>query len=168
VQPRPAGLCDALFRAAPLIDGDEPVLIGLPDTIWFPENGLARLPDDRFSLLLFPVAEPHLFDSVSCDGEGRVTAVEVKVKNPRSRWVWGALKLPGPAYRGLFELWRERGFADEYLGTLINAWIERGREVWAQQVGEAYYDVGTMDGYLAAMQILMDGAGVSAASGGER
>src|SRR5579875_3553011 len=32
VQPNPAGLCDALFRAAPLIHPSEHVLIGLPDT----------------------------------------------------------------------------------------------------------------------------------------
>src|SRR5215212_6699509 len=40
VQPQPAGLCDALFRALPLIQPDESVLIGLPDTVWFPETGL--------------------------------------------------------------------------------------------------------------------------------
>ena len=34
----------ARFR---VIDRTEPVLIGLPDTIWFPENGLQQLPDDR-------------------------------------------------------------------------------------------------------------------------
>src|SRR5512135_2103571 len=43
VQPRPAGLCDAIFRAAPLIAPDEPVAVGLPDTIWFPETGLCEL-----------------------------------------------------------------------------------------------------------------------------
>src|SRR5437763_13350058 len=35
VQPRPSGLCDALFRALPLLGDDEAVNIGLPDTIWF-------------------------------------------------------------------------------------------------------------------------------------
>jgi glucose-1-phosphate thymidylyltransferase len=40
MQPSPMGLCDAIFRAAPLI-GDEPVLVGLPDTIWFPKGGFA-------------------------------------------------------------------------------------------------------------------------------
>src|SRR5437762_12743673 len=34
VQPRPGGLCDAIFRPLPLIHPEEPVLIGLPDTIW--------------------------------------------------------------------------------------------------------------------------------------
>ena len=59
VQPEPAGLCDAVFRAAPLVRGDEPVALGLPDTIWFPEDALKALPDDRLAFLLFPVAEPR-------------------------------------------------------------------------------------------------------------
>src|ERR687889_351378 len=52
VQPKPAGLCDALFRAAPLIHPEEHVLIGLPDTVWFPESGLRALPDGVLSFLL--------------------------------------------------------------------------------------------------------------------
>ena len=64
VQPQPAGLCDALFRAAPLIPADEEVCIGLPDTVWFPTDALRRLPVGRLSLLLFPVLNPERFDSV--------------------------------------------------------------------------------------------------------
>jgi dTDP-glucose pyrophosphorylase len=44
VQPRPAGLCDSIFRALPLLAPDETVLVGLPDTVWFPDDGLALLP----------------------------------------------------------------------------------------------------------------------------
>src|SRR5579871_5299933 len=33
VQPQPDGLCDAIFRALPVISRDEPVLVGLPDTV---------------------------------------------------------------------------------------------------------------------------------------
>src|SRR3954463_6635323 len=39
VQRQPRGLCDALFRAEPFASQHKQVLIGLPDTIWFPENG---------------------------------------------------------------------------------------------------------------------------------
>src|SRR5690606_13118363 len=46
-QPEPLGLCDALFRALPFIAPREQVLVGLPDTIWFPESGFCLLPDDR-------------------------------------------------------------------------------------------------------------------------
>ena len=38
VQQQPLGLCDALFRAEPFARQHDQVLIGLPDTIWFPEN----------------------------------------------------------------------------------------------------------------------------------
>src|SRR6266404_8733219 len=40
VQPNPTGLCDAVFRAQSFVAPHEHVLVGLPDTIWFPENGL--------------------------------------------------------------------------------------------------------------------------------
>ena len=46
IQPNPAGLCDSIFRALPVIDKAAPVLVGLPDTIWFPDDSLKSLPDD--------------------------------------------------------------------------------------------------------------------------
>src|SRR5690242_16342938 len=48
VQQQPLGLCDALFRAEPFARHFEQVLIGLPDTIWFPENAYRQaLENDR-------------------------------------------------------------------------------------------------------------------------
>src|SRR5512146_2180929 len=47
VQQRPMGLCDALFRAEPFTSGASQVLIGLPDTIWFPENAYRPALDNR-------------------------------------------------------------------------------------------------------------------------
>jgi UTP-glucose-1-phosphate uridylyltransferase len=38
VQPHPFGLCDAIFRALPLVHDSEDVVIGLPDTVWFPAD----------------------------------------------------------------------------------------------------------------------------------
>src|SRR5437588_3100807 len=67
VQPEAAGLCDAIFRALPFIDPREPVLVGLPDTIWFPAAALNMLPNDRLGFLLFPVDEPRHFDAVVTD-----------------------------------------------------------------------------------------------------
>src|SRR5690349_17627432 len=61
VQPRPSGLCDAIFRAAPFIRRDEDVLIGMPDTVWFPEDGYMTLPGGGLSFLLFPVDQPQFF-----------------------------------------------------------------------------------------------------------
>src|SRR5205823_700804 len=154
VQPQPSGLCDAIFRAAPLIAVDELVCIGLPDTIWFPENGLCALPDTHLSFLLFPVEHPEFFDAVVTTDGGRV--VEVVVKDPRARssWIWGAFKMPGAILHQLHALWLERDREDEYFGTLVNAWLGEGGVAVGLRAGESYVDVGTLGGYRAAIQLL--------------
>jgi dTDP-glucose pyrophosphorylase len=156
VQPRPAGLCDALFRAAPFVADDEPVLVGLPDTIWFPEGALGGLPDRGLSFLLFPVVEPQHFDAVLLDGGGEVLEIEVKAPAPRSSWVWGAFKLDGAVLRELRALWELPERRDEYVGTLVNAWLARGGRAVGVKAGEAYVDVGTMDGYRRALKLLAE------------
>ena len=156
VQNEAAGLCDAIFRALPLVRDDEPVVIGLPDTVWFPEDALCALPDDRLSFLLFPVAKPELFDAVATDGEGRIEMIEVKTPHPRTRWIWGAFKMPGRTLRALAALWRARDGTDTYIGTLVNAWIAAGEAAWGVRAGESYVDVGTLNGFREA-SLLLDG-----------
>lgn len=154
VQPQPAGLCDAIFRALPLIPPDEPVLIGLPDTIWYPMHGFALLPDDALSFLLFPVGHPEYFDAVVTDEAGRVETIQVKQQGARSSWIWGGFKMPGATLRQLHTLWREPGRGDEYIGTLVNAYLARGGEARGVRAGEAYVDVGTLNGYREALRLL--------------
>jgi glucose-1-phosphate thymidylyltransferase len=153
VQAAPGGLCDAVFRALPVIDPAQPVIVGLPDTIWFPEDALARLPDDRLTFLCFPVDEPQHFDAVVSDA-GRVREIQVKQPSPTSRWIWGAFKLPGHTLHELHALWREPGRGDPYFGTLVNAWLARGGAAYAAHVGEAYVDVGTLHGWRDAARLL--------------
>jgi len=162
IQPRPQGLCDALFRCVDLIPPDEQILIGLPDTIWFPEDGFSMLPDGLFSFLLFPVATPALFDAVIFDDDKRVREIQVKQKNAQSNWIWGAFKLPGRLFRDLYELWCEREKQDEYVGTLINAWIAKGGTAIAVPYGNIYVDVGTLPNYRKAIQLLSEGAPATA------
>jgi dTDP-glucose pyrophosphorylase len=154
VQPAPIGLCDAIFCALPFVQTDEPVLVGLPDTIWFPPEGFSALSDDRLSFLLFPVERPDLFDSVLTDDQGRVREIRVKDAQSGTHWVWGAFKMPFAVLRELHQLWRARGQADEYFGTLVNAYIGSGGEAFAVRGGEAYVDVGTLNGYREAMRML--------------
>lgn len=153
VQPAPLGLCDAIFRAAPLING-EPVLVGLPDTIWFPKEGFAALPDDKLSFLLFPVARPELFDAVLLGSGDRVSKIEVKQQGDASRWVWGAFKMPASVFHELHALWKRAERRDEYIGTLINAYLAEGGEALGVRAGESYVDVGTVNGYEAALTLL--------------
>jgi glucose-1-phosphate thymidylyltransferase len=154
VQPRPAGLCDAIFRVLPLIHPEELVIVGLPDTIWFPENGLCSLDGDVLSFLLFPVDRPELFDAVVTDRDGRVLEIQVKRPEAACKWVWGAFKLPGSVLHALHQLWCERDRRDEYIGTLVNAYLARGGEVRGVRAGEAYVDVGTLYGYREAIKLL--------------
>ena len=154
VQPRPVGLCDAIFQALPLINPNELVLIGLPDTIWFPKTALQKLPNDSLSFLLFPVRNPERFDAVVMDSQNRVIEIQVKQNKPSSHWVWGAFKLPGSLLQELFDLWCCRERSDEYIGSLVNAWLARGGEARGIRAGHSYFDVGTMDGYMETMRVL--------------
>jgi glucose-1-phosphate thymidylyltransferase len=88
VQSQASGLCDAIFCALPLIQPEEPVVIGLPDTVWFPDDALSELPNEKFSLLLFRVEQPQLFDSVVTDDNGMVRDIKVKSVDARSNWIW--------------------------------------------------------------------------------
>jgi glucose-1-phosphate thymidylyltransferase len=157
VQQNPRGLCDAIFRALPLIDPAEPVIVGLPDTVWFPEDGLRALPDDVLSFLLFPVERPELFDAVITDEQGNVRSIQVKQKNAESSWIWGAFKMPGAVLNDLYQIWCDRNRSDEYFGTLVNAFIRQGGTAKGIRAGSSYVDIGTVNGYREAIQLLAAG-----------
>jgi len=154
VQPEPLGLCDAVFRAAPLIAPTEPVIVGLPDTIWFPNDALAKLPHDRLSFLLFPVSRPEVFDAVVHDETGLVREIQVKRRDPDSSWIWGAFKMPGHVFEELRVLWHRRNCEDEFIGSLVNAYIHDGGTAHAIRAGSSYVDVGTLHGYREAISLL--------------
>jgi glucose-1-phosphate thymidylyltransferase len=153
VQPQPSGLCDAIFRARMLVAPEEQVLIGLPDTIWFPATALRALPDDELSFLLFPVSHPQLFDAVVLE-QDRVIEIQVKRPDATSRWIWGAFKMTGRILAELHDLWNARGQQDEYVGTLVNAWIAGGGSARGVRAGVGYVDVGTVRGYREAVALL--------------
>lgn len=157
VQPKPAGLCDAVFRAIPFIPPEEDVVVGLPDTIWFPQQGIAHLPGGVLSFLLFPVARPEFFDAVLTDASGAVEQIEVKKQGASSRWIWGAFKMPGVVFHELHSLWRRPERQDEYFGTLVNAYLDSGGRAVGVKTGEAYVDVGTLHGYREAIRLLSEG-----------
>ena len=157
VQPDAKGLCDAIFRAVPFVGSEEPVLVGLPDTIWLPQDAFARLPHDKLAFLTFPVAQPELFDAVVSDGD-RVREIQVKREGAESNWIWGAFSMPGAVLHDLYRLWRRRRERDEYIGTLVNAYLATGGEAVAVPAGTDYVDVGTLGGYREAMRLLTEAA----------
>jgi hypothetical protein len=88
--------------------------------------------------------------------------IQVKAAQPASQWIWGAIKLRGAILHELYALWREPGRGDEYLGTLVNAWLARGESAYGLRAGEAYVDVGTLHGYREALRLLAGRGGMAA------
>jgi NDP-sugar pyrophosphorylase family protein len=138
----------------PFIATNEQVIVGLPDTIWFPENGFCALREDALSFLLFPVEHPEFFDAVETDEDGAVRGIQVKQLEARTKWVWGAFGMPARVLTELHELWVEREHSDEYMGTLVNSYIAKGGKAYGVRAGEAYVDVGTLHGYREAIKTL--------------
>jgi NDP-sugar pyrophosphorylase family protein len=129
-------------------------MVGLPDTIWYPADGLAQLPHTELGFLLFPVERPELFDAVVLDERDRVVEIQVKSANATSHWIWGAFSMPGAILRELHDLWVARGRTDEYIGTLVNAWLAQGGTACGVRAGTSYVDVGTVRGYREAIMLL--------------
>jgi glucose-1-phosphate thymidylyltransferase len=154
VQPKPSGLCDSIFRALPLVAPDDDVVVGLPDTIWFPDDALRALPSGALSFLLFPVERPELFDAVVTDAGDLVREIQVKRADATSNWIWGAFKMRGRILADLHALWLERERRDEYIGTLVNEYLCRGGEALGVRAGTGYVDVGTLHGYREAIRLL--------------
>lgn len=157
IQPEPLGLCDAIFRGVPFAAPDESIAVGLPDTVWFPSDALAALPDQELAFLLFQVEQPQFFDAVVTDPQGAVREIQVKSADATSDWIWGAFRGPSAVFRELHALWSERDRRDEYLGSLVNEYIARGARVTGVRAGTSYVDVGTVTGYRRAFADLQGG-----------
>jgi len=80
----------------------------------------------------------------------------VKQPHPDSQWVWGGFKVTGAILAELFVLWSAREQRDEYVGTLVNAWIAQGGDARGVRAGTSYVDVGTVRGYREAVALLTD------------
>jgi glucose-1-phosphate thymidylyltransferase len=164
VQPQPFGLCDAIFRAAPIVPASEPVIVGLPDTIWFPDSALADLPDDCLSFLLFP-GPFRILRRRRARSKRSLQEIQMKREGAASNWIWGTFKMPGNVLADLRRLWRARDRAGEYIGTLVNAYLAECSRAVGVRSGRTYVDVGTLNGYRAAISLLHDVAGGDGAAG---
>ena len=96
---------------------------------------------------------PELFDAVVLDDNDRVREILVKKLDAETNWIWGAFKMPGAILHDLHRLWMQRGRSDEYVGSLINAWIACGGEALGARAGRSYVDVGTLHGYREAISL---------------
>jgi glucose-1-phosphate thymidylyltransferase len=97
------------------------------------------------------------FDAVVLDEGDNVLEIQVKRADASSRWIWGAFKMPGRVLHDLHALWQERRCSDEYIGTLVNAYLAAGGRAVGVKAGHSYVDVGTLGGYRSAITLLSGG-----------
>lgn len=102
--------------------------------------------------------QPEFFDAVVTDEQNRVLEIQVKQLNAKSRWIWGAFKMPGHVLEQMRQIWLNRDCADEYFGTLVNAYIASGGSAVGVKAGRSYVDVGTLHGYRSAIGLLSHAA----------
>ncbi len=153
--PRRAGCAMRCSALLPLIRADEPVLIGLPDTVWSPGTALRELPADVLSFLLFPVERPEFFDAVVTDAQGGWRRSQVKQTGRASTLDLGSDQnarecLPcaacvcggGPS----------AGRVPGYAGECVDRAGRTGG--WRPRRAKQYVDVGTLHGYRAAIRLL--------------
>lgn len=118
---------------------EDRVLLGFPDSLWWPVNGFTRLLERlaegaEVVLGLFRMDEPWRSDVVSLDDNERVVGIDVKPEAPVDDLVWGCLAARAAALAGV------AGAADpgHYLRRLAE-----DRRVRGVRLGDVYLDLGT-------------------------
>jgi len=90
IQEKPRGLADAFLIGREFVGSDR-VALALGDNLFY-GHGLQRIlvqaanREEGATVLAYQVSDPERYGVVEFDGEGRVTRLVEKPRNPRSRW----------------------------------------------------------------------------------
>jgi glucose-1-phosphate thymidylyltransferase len=137
----PATVAESIRAGVDGIGPDAVVLVDLPDCVWEPVDGFARLvgelsPATDVVLGVFPSTEPERGDVVDVGADGVVRGVAVKPAEPAGNLVWGAVVARPAALAGL-------GRHDEP-GHLFDELARRGR-ARAVPFPSEFIDIGTKE-----------------------
>jgi glucose-1-phosphate thymidylyltransferase len=150
VEARPATLSLSILAGMEWLAGNDIVLLGLPDSVWEPLDGFARLlgaltADAEVVLGLFRSREPERGDVATLDSSGRVAAVHVKSAQPPGDLVWGIAAARADALARLRE--------HEEPGHLFDELARGGRALAVRFPGE-FIDIGTKEALERARALL--------------
>lgn len=139
IEATPRTLSESIACGLDGLDASETVLVGLPDTIWEPVDGFARLLerlDGEIEVVLgvFESDEPERSDVVVLDEAGGVESVHVKQARPPGSLVWGCFAARVGALAGV-EQYDEVG---QFFG-----WLAESGAVQAVLFPGKLVDVGT-------------------------
>jgi dTDP-glucose pyrophosphorylase len=154
-QPEPTGLGDAAACAAPLVaDGDIALLL-MPDTVLWPPDAVvesvrAVVGGALACAVLFRVDRPQHFGAACFDADGRINGFMDKPAVPLSHWVWTAVAFRAGFFSYLARS-KEEGRPPDFTSALDLAARDGVLEVRCSEAG-SYWDVGTYEGYISALQ----------------
>ena len=140
VEGSPRSFAESILLGIAGLEPSTVVLIGLPDTIWEPVDGFARLldvvsADADLVLGLFESDEPERSDVVVADEDGRVESVHVKEPGPPGSLVWGCFVARTRALGPLAD--------DDEPGSYFARLASAGRSIRAVRLPGKLVDVGT-------------------------
>jgi glucose-1-phosphate thymidylyltransferase len=142
VEGSPGTVCESILLGARGLTAADVVLVGLPDTVWEPEDGysklVAELEGAEVVLGLFRAAPQDLVrsDVVSMDAGGRVRRVAVKPARPCSELVWGCWA----SRRKVLDTLGAYGEPGSWLDGLAAAGCVRGI-----YLSDSWLDIGTQE-----------------------
>lgn len=146
VSSRPETAAESILTGIAGLPDEATVLIGFPDTIWTPIDGLTILLEHlagrwQVALGLFETPDVARSDAVFCDDAGVVTNVSVKQPAARSRLIWGCAAARVPALYGLSR--------ELELGHYFDR-LARERVVLGVRLSSDWIDIGTKDAFAIA------------------
>ncbi len=147
IEARPSSVAESLVIGAQDLGAEDIVLFGLPDTIWEPKDGYAKLvealqPTDDLVLGIFSTADLERSDVVTVGETGLVERVDVKPERPASSWVWGCGVARRPTLSGLAGETEPGHYFDRI------ARLGRVRSVW---LSDTFIDIGTPESLQLAL-----------------
>lgn len=161
-QRKPAGLPKAIDSAYPWLR-DSMIMLGLPDTIVYPQTAFAdlkqRFYQDELDLILgvFPTDHPELLGPVRLNEQGQVLEVQDKPPQTDLRNAW-AIVAWGPAFTDFLHDQLQAVPADaqeEPIGKYFQAALENNLKVGGILFPEGtFVDIGTPKGMIQAKQLV--------------
>ena len=158
-QSKPNGIAEAFIIGEEFI-GSDPVALILGDNIFYGDDLVHHLTslndkEELNTVFAYPVSDPERYGVVSFDDDGKVSSIEEKPKNPKSRYAVTGLyfynneviniaKSIKPSHRGELEI---TSINQEYLK-------KNSLKVEIFGRGMAWLDTGTHDSLLEASQFI--------------
>lgn len=135
------GLLDGIIQPQQFLREDDEIFFGLPDTIWYPKDGFCQVRDQSGELVLglFDTGTPERFDSVVIDKNNKISSIEVKVPNPKTKWTWAMGKMTVRVARLLKP--------DPLFGVSMNEYCLHKPGYAVQLAGSSCLDIGVPDDY---------------------